>query len=183
MLTAPASRLTALFSPTRGNHYHLPGGTGDTINVFTQSVAIYVLAINKGYRHADVIGKKIDDLSHGRGKFVNQPNSGGFLFRIRQDLPIYRFVIKKGDEGIPEKIEVYTETGKRPVQILSISDGEEECTTPMDGESMQSADYNYDGNADIAFSCDCGVTVHETFMVWLFSPIRACISAGSAQNA
>lgn len=33
----------------RGNHYHLQGTTGDTINVFTQSIAIYVLTINKGY--------------------------------------------------------------------------------------------------------------------------------------
>jgi len=32
----------------KGNHYHLPGGTGDTIHVFTQSIAIYVLTINEG---------------------------------------------------------------------------------------------------------------------------------------
>jgi tetratricopeptide (TPR) repeat protein len=129
-----------------------------------------VLALKPDYRHADVIRKRIDDLSHGRGKFVDQRNSGVFLFRVRQDLPIYRFVIKKGDDGIPEKIEVYTETSKRPVQTLSISDSEEECTTPIDRESMKSADYNFDGNADIAFSCDRGVTGNETFMVWLFSP-------------
>ncbi|MCM0084464.1 hypothetical protein L4X63_23070 [Geomonas sp. Red32] len=33
----------------RGNYYHFPGGAGDTIHVFTQSIAIYVLTINKGY--------------------------------------------------------------------------------------------------------------------------------------
>ncbi len=30
-----------------GNNYHLPGGTGDTIHVFIQSIALYVLSINK----------------------------------------------------------------------------------------------------------------------------------------
>jgi hypothetical protein len=29
------------------NNYHLHGGTGDTIHVFTQSIALYVLTINK----------------------------------------------------------------------------------------------------------------------------------------
>jgi len=33
----------------RGNHYNLQGGSGDTIHVFTQGIAIYVLTINKGY--------------------------------------------------------------------------------------------------------------------------------------
>lgn len=32
----------------QGNHYHLPGNTSDTIHVFTQSIALYVLTINKG---------------------------------------------------------------------------------------------------------------------------------------
>ena len=31
-----------------GNHYHFHGATNDTIHVFTQSIALYVLTINKG---------------------------------------------------------------------------------------------------------------------------------------
>ena len=30
-----------------GYNYHLPGGTNDTIHVFSQSIALYVLSINK----------------------------------------------------------------------------------------------------------------------------------------
>ena len=32
----------------KGNNYHLHGGTRDTIHVFTESIGIYVLTINKG---------------------------------------------------------------------------------------------------------------------------------------
>lgn len=31
----------------RGNYYHLQGGTRDTIHVFRQSIALYVLNVNK----------------------------------------------------------------------------------------------------------------------------------------
>lgn len=31
----------------KGNNYHLQGGTGDTIHVFTESIALYVLTINR----------------------------------------------------------------------------------------------------------------------------------------
>lgn len=33
----------------RGNHYHLQGGTRDIIHVFQQSIALYVLTINKSF--------------------------------------------------------------------------------------------------------------------------------------
>lgn len=42
-------QINSLVLAYKGNHYHLPGGTGDTIHVFTQSIAVYVLTINKGY--------------------------------------------------------------------------------------------------------------------------------------
>ena len=31
----------------KGNHYEFPGGTDDTIHVFTESIAIYILTINR----------------------------------------------------------------------------------------------------------------------------------------
>ncbi len=34
-----------------GNNYHFPGSTGDTIHVFTESLGIYVLTINKSVGH------------------------------------------------------------------------------------------------------------------------------------
>jgi hypothetical protein len=40
-------RINSLILVHGGNHYHLPGGTNDTINVFTQSIALYVLSINR----------------------------------------------------------------------------------------------------------------------------------------
>ena len=40
--------INSLILEYNGNNYHLPGGTNDTIHVFTQSIAIYVLSINKG---------------------------------------------------------------------------------------------------------------------------------------
>ncbi|QXE88126.1 hypothetical protein KP003_06930 [Geomonas nitrogeniifigens] len=44
-------QITSLILAYNGNYYHLQGGTGDTINVFIQSIAIYVLTINKGNGH------------------------------------------------------------------------------------------------------------------------------------
>ncbi|TGU71185.1 hypothetical protein E4633_12625 [Geomonas terrae] len=31
----------------KGNHYHLPGGTNDTIHLFAESIALYALTINE----------------------------------------------------------------------------------------------------------------------------------------
>lgn len=42
-------QFNSLIVAYNGNHYHLEGGTGDTIHVFTQSIAIYVLTTNKGH--------------------------------------------------------------------------------------------------------------------------------------
>ena len=39
--------INSLILEHNGNNYHLPGGTSDTIHVFTQSIALYVLTINK----------------------------------------------------------------------------------------------------------------------------------------
>ena len=39
--------ITALILEHKGNNYHLYGSTGDTIHIFTESLAIYVLTINK----------------------------------------------------------------------------------------------------------------------------------------
>ena len=40
--------INSLILEHNGNNYHLQGGTGDTIYVFTESIGIYVLTINKG---------------------------------------------------------------------------------------------------------------------------------------
>lgn len=42
-------QINSLILAYNGQHYHLQGGTGDTIHVFTQSIAIYVLTTNKGH--------------------------------------------------------------------------------------------------------------------------------------
>lgn len=41
--------LSNLYFEYRGNNYHLQGGTRDTIHVFTESIGIYVLTINKAF--------------------------------------------------------------------------------------------------------------------------------------
>ena len=40
-------QIKALILNHNGNHYHLHGGTRDTIHVFTESIGIYVLSVNK----------------------------------------------------------------------------------------------------------------------------------------
>jgi len=40
-------QINSLILEHNGNHYHLHGGTSDTIHVFTQSIALYVLTINR----------------------------------------------------------------------------------------------------------------------------------------
>ena len=40
--------ISALVLEHQGNNYHLQGGTKDTIYVFTESLGIYVLTINRG---------------------------------------------------------------------------------------------------------------------------------------
>jgi hypothetical protein len=40
--------INALVLNHQNNNYHLHGGTSDTIHVFTESIGIYVLTINKG---------------------------------------------------------------------------------------------------------------------------------------
>jgi len=40
-------QVNSLIINHHGNNYHLRGSTGDTIHVFTQSIALYVLSINK----------------------------------------------------------------------------------------------------------------------------------------
>lgn len=40
-------KVQALVFSHRGNNYHLEGGTSDTIYIFTESVCLYVLTINK----------------------------------------------------------------------------------------------------------------------------------------
>ena len=39
--------INSLILEHNGNNYHLSGGTNDTIHVFAQSIALYVLTINK----------------------------------------------------------------------------------------------------------------------------------------
>jgi hypothetical protein len=41
-------KLKTLILEHNGNNYHLQGGTKDTIHVFTESIGIYVLTVNKG---------------------------------------------------------------------------------------------------------------------------------------
>jgi hypothetical protein len=40
-------QIRTLILEHNGNNYHLHGGTRDTIHVFTESIGIYVLTINK----------------------------------------------------------------------------------------------------------------------------------------
>lgn len=42
------TNIRSLVLEHQGNNYHLHGGTRDTIHVFTESLGIYVLTINKG---------------------------------------------------------------------------------------------------------------------------------------
>lgn len=39
--------INSLILEYQGNYYHLPGSTNDTIHVFEQSIALYVLTINR----------------------------------------------------------------------------------------------------------------------------------------
>lgn len=39
--------INSLILKHKGNHYHLLGGTNDTIHLFTESIALYVLSINE----------------------------------------------------------------------------------------------------------------------------------------
>ena len=40
-------QIRTLILEHKGNNYHLHGGTRDTIHVFTESIGIYVLTVNK----------------------------------------------------------------------------------------------------------------------------------------
>lgn len=57
----------------RGNHYHLQGGTGDTIHVFTQSIAIYVLTINKGLGHMALSAYMVPQSDALNGVYMHTP--------------------------------------------------------------------------------------------------------------
>lgn len=39
-------RIDSLILDINGNYYNLPGSTGDTLHVFTESICLYVLAVN-----------------------------------------------------------------------------------------------------------------------------------------
>ena len=41
-------QINSLIMAHNGNHYHFHGATNDTIHVFQQSIALYVLTTNKG---------------------------------------------------------------------------------------------------------------------------------------
>ena len=41
-------RINSIFVEHNGNNYHFHGATDDTIHLFTESIAIYILSINKG---------------------------------------------------------------------------------------------------------------------------------------
>jgi hypothetical protein len=43
--------INSLILEHKGNNYHFPGSTGDTIHVWTQSIAIYVLNTNRRLGH------------------------------------------------------------------------------------------------------------------------------------
>ncbi|HJV66246.1 MAG TPA: hypothetical protein VJ550_10965 [Geomonas sp.] len=57
----------------RGNHYHLQGGTGATIHVFTQSIAIYVLTIHKGLGHMALSAYMVPQPDALNGVYMNTP--------------------------------------------------------------------------------------------------------------
>jgi hypothetical protein len=57
----------------RGNYYHIPGGTGDTIHVFTQSIAIYVLTINKGYGRMSLNAFMVPQPDAINGAYLHTP--------------------------------------------------------------------------------------------------------------
>jgi len=41
--------INSLILEHNGNNYQFPGGTNDTIHVFTESIALYVLTVNKSH--------------------------------------------------------------------------------------------------------------------------------------
>jgi hypothetical protein len=57
----------------KGNHYHLPGGTGDTIHVFAQSIATYVLTTNKGYGRMALYAFMVPQPDAINGAFLHTP--------------------------------------------------------------------------------------------------------------
>jgi hypothetical protein len=57
----------------KGNHYHIQGGTGDTIHVFTQGIAIYVLTINKGYGRMNLNAYMVPQPDAINGVFLHTP--------------------------------------------------------------------------------------------------------------
>ncbi|UFS69492.1 hypothetical protein LPW11_16520 [Geomonas sp. RF6] len=57
----------------QGNNYQLPGSAGDTIYVFTQSIAIYVLATNKGLGHMRLNAYMVPQPDAINGVYMHTP--------------------------------------------------------------------------------------------------------------
>lgn len=57
----------------KGNDYHLHGGSGDTIHVFTQGIAIYVLTINKGLGHMALSAYMVPQPDALNGVYMHTP--------------------------------------------------------------------------------------------------------------
>jgi hypothetical protein len=66
-------QIDSLILVYKGNHYHLPGGTGDIIHVFTQGIAIYVLTINKGYGRMSLNAYMVPQPDAINGVYMHTP--------------------------------------------------------------------------------------------------------------
>ena len=65
--------INSLILEHNGNNYHLPGGTSDTIHVFTQSIALYVLSINKGKGTMALNAFMVPESDPLNGAYLNTP--------------------------------------------------------------------------------------------------------------
>lgn len=65
--------ISSLVLMYRGNHYHLQGSTGDAIHAFTQSIAIYVLTINKGLGHMALNAYMVPQPDALNGVYMHTP--------------------------------------------------------------------------------------------------------------
>jgi hypothetical protein len=71
--TDQGSYVNAFILEHQGNNYHFPGSTGDTIHLFTQSIAIYVLTINKGLGHMRLNAYMVPQPDAINGVYMHTP--------------------------------------------------------------------------------------------------------------
>jgi hypothetical protein len=97
-------------------------------------------------------------------------NGAAFRFQIHPTLPTYVFRLvpaKDPNWTVIERIEVFREGTPGVLQVL---ENEPDEPPPNIPDYFQSADYNFDGYADIRLLNNWGATGNQIFSHWLFEP-------------